>query len=465
MIAHLKTNKSFRQTTRYVVEKEKAQIIGGNMAGQTVSQLVAEFRISGNLNTRIKNPCYHIMLSLPKQETLSDTQFAQMGTKFFASLVVLSRLTGDKAQMTSSQKRIKESELNEQVENFLKLDIHQYSYFIARHHDREHQHIHIVASRLNEITGKAIQTWQNYPKGEYVARILEKQYNLTSIECSWEGKTKALTRSQRDRVKKEGLPKAELIRRAIDEAAKEQPTLPELIERLSHQGIVAEVTYHPTGKVRGIRYSMQSERSPKFQRLTLTGSQLNRHKYSFFKLQSELGVSYVPERDDEYLKTTIGKAQDLLNFSLSETSSHTVFTSSKNSPLNETQKDSPTEDESLILTPQNSERIEQIKQGYLLYKAANTIMTLQGKPKGNFRYFEGKTYRIDKQGATLIITHKAQDRIVYQATDNREQGSIIDINQLHLNSTEIEAIQAYARSIEQARQRAQQQTSGRGFER
>ena len=42
---------------------------------------------------------------------------------------------------------------------------------------------------------------------------------------------------------------------------------------------------------------------------------LNRHKYSFPKLISELGVSYLPSRDDEALRATLGNAQGLLTAS------------------------------------------------------------------------------------------------------------------------------------------------------
>jgi hypothetical protein len=105
------------------------------------------------------------------------------------------------------------------------------------------------------------------------------------------------------------------MRRAIDEAVRDQPTMTVLIERLAQEGIMAEVSYKNTGKVRGIRFSINvgevdEKGNPKL--LSMTGGGLNRHKYSFPKLISELGVSYIPERDDKALKATLGKAQKLL---------------------------------------------------------------------------------------------------------------------------------------------------------
>ncbi len=115
-----------------MVEKAKAKIIGGNMIGQTTNQLVAQFMGSRNLNPKVKEPCYHLMLSLPHHETYRDEQFASLGERHFAYLVVLSQLTGDKAKLTNPALRLSEGELNEGVDKFLSEEIHQYSFFIAR---------------------------------------------------------------------------------------------------------------------------------------------------------------------------------------------------------------------------------------------------------------------------------------------------------------------------------------------
>jgi hypothetical protein len=315
MIAKTKANSSFRGTTKYVVEKAKAQIIGGNTIGTSTDQLVAQFMVSRNLNPKVKDPCYHLMLSLPHNETLSNSQFAALGERHFATVAVLSQLTGDKAKITTPDKRISEEELNAKVDKFLEDEIHAFSFFIARHNDSEHDHIHIVASRINEITSKAIKTWKQYPQSEWSARLLEKRFGLEQIPCSWESKNRALTRSQRDRIAQNGLPGAEIIRQAIEEAARDKPPMPVLIERLAEREIIAEVSYHNNGQVRGIRFSINvgevdEKGQPKL--LSITGGGLNRHKYSFPKLISELGISYIPERDDELLKATTGKAQKLL---------------------------------------------------------------------------------------------------------------------------------------------------------
>jgi hypothetical protein len=71
-----------------------------------------------------------------------------------------------------------------------------------------------------------------------------------------------------------------------------------------HQ-IVAEVSYYSHGGVRGIKYGIDigqinSDGSPRL--LWKQGNNLNKYKYSFKKIQAELGVTYEPDRDDKLIK-------------------------------------------------------------------------------------------------------------------------------------------------------------------
>jgi len=308
MIAKTKANKSFRGTTKYVLEKEKAKIIGGNMYGSTTDELVEQFTLSAHLNPQLKNPCYHLMLSAPKTDgALGDEKLAEISERHFATVVVLSRLEGDEAKVKQPEKRIADAKLNQLVERFIAEELPAYDFFIARHEDKEHDHTHIVASRVNNLNGLSIRTWNNYAHSEHSARLLEREFNLTQVQSSWESKQKAMTRNQRERIERDGLPGEEIMRRAIDAVAADRPTIPELISRLwqEHQ-IVAEVSYYSHGGVRGIKYGIDigqinSDGSPRL--LWKQGNNLNKYKYSFKKIQAELGVTYEPERDDKLIKT------------------------------------------------------------------------------------------------------------------------------------------------------------------
>jgi hypothetical protein len=307
MITKVKANKSFRGTTKYVLEKEKAKIIGGNIYGRSTNELVEQFTLSAHLNPKLKDPCYHLMMSVPKTDgTLIDEQLAKMSERHFATVIVLSRLKGDESQVKQPDKRIADTKLNQLVDEFIESELPAYDFFIARHSDKEHDHTHIVASRVNNLDGKSIRTWNNYAHSEHSARLLEREFQLTPVQSSWESKQKAMTRNQLERVERDGLPGEEIMRRAIEKVAADKPIMPQLIERLwrEHQ-VKAVVSYYGHGGVRGIKFgidvgSVNEDGSPRL--LWKQGGNLNKYKCSFTKLQTELGINYDPKRDDSEIK-------------------------------------------------------------------------------------------------------------------------------------------------------------------
>ncbi|MBD2415748.1 hypothetical protein FACHB389_25985 [Nostoc calcicola FACHB-389] len=307
MITKVKANKSFRGTTKYVIEKEKAKIIGGNMYGRTTNELVEQFTLSAHLNPQLKDPCYHLMLSVPKTDrTLNDDELANLSQQHFVNVIVLSRLQGDDSQVKQPDKRIADTKLKQLVDEFIETELPAYDFFIARHSDKEHDHTHIVASRVNNLDGKSIRTWNNYAHSEHSARLLEREFHLTPVQSSWESKQKAMTRNQLERVERDGLPGEEIMRRAIEQVAADKPIMPQLIERLwrEHQ-VKAVVSYYGHGGVRGIKFgidvgSVNEDGSPRL--LWKQGGNLNKYKCSFTKLQTELGINYDPKRDDSEIK-------------------------------------------------------------------------------------------------------------------------------------------------------------------
>ena len=79
-------------TSRYVIEKEKAELIGGNLFGETLDAMVDELAMTKALNPEIARPVYHLTQSYTAadQETgkLTPTRLAQLATRHFAGMVV-----------------------------------------------------------------------------------------------------------------------------------------------------------------------------------------------------------------------------------------------------------------------------------------------------------------------------------------------------------------------------------------
>ena len=86
MIGKIMKNSSFKATAKYVIEKQGAQIIGGNMVMETPDGLAAEFAMSGDLKPMIKHPVYHFSLSLPPTESLTDEQFSELATQYLTGM-------------------------------------------------------------------------------------------------------------------------------------------------------------------------------------------------------------------------------------------------------------------------------------------------------------------------------------------------------------------------------------------
>jgi Relaxase/Mobilisation nuclease domain len=307
MIAKTRANKSFRGTTKYVIDKANSKIIGGNMYGDDATSLVEEFKSSQALNPKIKDPCYHLMLSLPMTDrSLTDDQWTEIGDRHLATIIAYSKIQTEIAHGRLSKEDVSEDLVRQSIEQALEEDLPAHSYFIAKHEDKEHQHIHIVASRINLLSTKPIRTWHDYQHSELSVRRIEEKYDLTRVPCSWESKNKAMTSNQVAKLD-EGLPGEEIIRRAIDAVVQKQPiSIPELQAQLwtKHQ-VRAEVSYYSHGGVRGIKYGIDvGETNPdgSSRLLWKQGNNLNKYKYSFNKLQTELGVSYEPERDNALIK-------------------------------------------------------------------------------------------------------------------------------------------------------------------
>lgn len=78
-----------------------------------------------------------------------------MGERHLATMIVLSQLKGKQAKVDNETQRLRDEELRRRVDGFMERQLSEYDFFMARHHDKSHAHIHIVVSRVNSLSGKA----------------------------------------------------------------------------------------------------------------------------------------------------------------------------------------------------------------------------------------------------------------------------------------------------------------------
>jgi hypothetical protein len=171
----------------------------------------------------------------------------------------------------------------------------EYQYLVARHSDQEHDHVHIVASRINLNTGNGVELWRDKTRNQKILRCLEVEYGLTRVQNSWDVGKKSATKGQLEKQATTGEVSIQSrLQELIEQAAIGQPEMPEMFERLMRQGVEVRHGWTRTGKSKGISYSLED--------VAFAGNQLGQ-RYSFPGLQKHLGVDYQADRDDERLRS------------------------------------------------------------------------------------------------------------------------------------------------------------------
>ncbi|MCW5318730.1 relaxase/mobilization nuclease domain-containing protein [Nostoc sp. KVJ3] len=254
---HIK-GKSFRGLLNYLFGKDGARQIGGNMEGTNPRELAAEFGISRRLNPKVSRTVYHASLSLAHKESLDDDTWDEIAQKYLQAMG---------------------------------FDMNQY--VVVRHIDRTHEHIHIAASRI-QLDGTTVSDSWDDRRSETVIRKLEQEYNLQSVQPSWEKDKHSPTTGERRQLTRTGEESVRVkLQRSLDQATHDHPTMPELIEREQQQGINVRVVYTRTGIVKGISYQLDG--------VAFSGTHLGK-AYTFPGLQKHRGVNYNSKRDDKRIQ-------------------------------------------------------------------------------------------------------------------------------------------------------------------
>ncbi|MFB2920606.1 relaxase/mobilization nuclease domain-containing protein [Aerosakkonema funiforme] len=290
MIGKQIKGKGFRGCLDYVLGKKGAYIIGGTMCGQTAEALSTEFAITRQLKPHLKIAVFHATLSVDAKEKLdSDAE----NDRRWCSI----------------------------ADDYMKaIGFDNNQYVIAKHTDTEHDHIHIVGSRIR-FDGTVVDDSWDYYKSQQVIRALETKYSLETIAPSWESEKRAQTTAEYRKNRDSGQKSVRVqLQSLIDECVASRSTMPELIERLQSEGVEIQIRMTRTGCIKGISYQLNG--------IAFNGTQLGK-AYTFHGLQKYRGISYDSE-DNELLKMltqqqeAIADSNELLtDKSLPETNTHT----------------------------------------------------------------------------------------------------------------------------------------------
>lgn len=273
MIANITKGADFGGLCRYLLHPSKtAQIIGGNLGGETPLELEAEFLAFANLNQRVRKPVNHLSLGF----TPADGEIDPIRQERIADRIVEEMGYGNAQYLVVAHGRSDPG------------------------HDapHEHDHLHIITNSV-DFNGKWVNDFQSFRRMEAILRLIERDEGLNQIESSWEVKRNAPTHGQTQRVKREvremaagerknvTLAVSDRLQMAINKVANQSQTVVEFAQKLAQQGISTNLKVTRTGKVQGISYGMEGV---KFQ-----GNQL--YDASLPKLQSARKLSFEPVTD------------------------------------------------------------------------------------------------------------------------------------------------------------------------
>jgi len=269
MIARLVKGSGFRGCLNYLLDKNKsAEIIGGNMMGENARELAAEFGVMREMRPSLGKAVCHVSLSVAADDVrLDEFNWADIADRYMRDM-----------------------------------GFAQSQYALIRHDDTDHQHVHIVANRV-DIHGKTVSAQNDFRRSAKSLHDIEREFGLQPVNQppgkKSKGGAKGPSRGELQMmIRTEKLSKKAALQTLVDAAAQGQPTMSAFVDRLHRSGVGVQCHIQSTGRISGISFDHGDA--------VLKGSSLGK-SYSFNGLQKHLGVTYEKDRDFGTLeKGTVG---------------------------------------------------------------------------------------------------------------------------------------------------------------
>jgi len=175
----------------YVLGKEDSVLHETNCVGRTALEIAAEFDLAlqaqAQRQTRGRKAAttvYHTSIAFDLECSLTTPQKLEVAHRYLDSMG---------------------------------FDRTQNAYVVAEHHDTDHQHLHVIASRIRW-DGYTTQCWQDYQKAEQIMRQVEADYGLKPVTNSRDAEVKAPTVAEVRKSRTTGKPIPRVvIQQAVDD--------------------------------------------------------------------------------------------------------------------------------------------------------------------------------------------------------------------------------------------------------
>ncbi|MGF2010626.1 relaxase/mobilization nuclease domain-containing protein [Nostoc sp. DedVER01b] len=298
MIPVIYKKPNFLDTLKYVLGKDDAAIVDTDMMGTKPDEFNQQFLTIKYTNKAVKRQCAHLIISIAHRpnyhEHLSNSQYSYVAREYLKDMGYLPK---EESSVAAT------------------------SQFVAvRHHDRNHEHLHIITSRIR-LDGSLVNDSYDYfnsqvstrriaaelglevtpTTNEAVASKLQQEYGITALTSPNRSKSiRAVNSKHKTPTSKE------IIRQAIGEAIKDSPTVSTFIQRLEENNI-------------GVLPKMRREELLGFTYIhndvKIAGYQVYK-PYSWNKLLSEYGITYDQEKDKEVIQQAKARAINRININI-----------------------------------------------------------------------------------------------------------------------------------------------------
>lgn len=241
MMGDLKKRASFAKLVNYVNNPKKARLIDSKDVRLDNNVTIAasmQGQADDKPGRKLKNPVYHISLDFAHEDTpkLTDDLMAEIAREYMKRMGIVNT-----------------------------------QYIVCRHTDREHQHLHIVANRVDN-DGNTISDRNDAIRNVAVCKALTREYGLHF--------SKGKVNVKRDRLRGKDKVKYKIYD-AVKAAMSRCNSWSELCDRLVKQGIGVNFKFNRyNGNIVGVSFTKDG--------ISFSGSRIDR-SMSFYRLDKQFG--------------------------------------------------------------------------------------------------------------------------------------------------------------------------------
>ncbi len=226
MIASQKIGRSFMGALGYNIRKldhpdpgKKAELLDTNFLNLDIKQIRGEVELIKALRPGLNKYVYHTSLNFHENDQFDNASLLKIAHEYLNAM-----------------------------------GFGNNQYFIFRHYDANHPHLHLLVNRIT-FDGKVVSDANNYKRSERTLRDIERRYNLLQVSSTENSRVRAPTKDELELVMRTGKPSNKMLLQVkMNEVINGSRTISELIFNGERAGICFLFNQQSTGRISGITY-------------------------------------------------------------------------------------------------------------------------------------------------------------------------------------------------------------------